>query len=64
MFTSVTISDRLASLGSFSDTSGKNRMQITDHRCEEKCAVFIERSPLAFALTDASGTIIEVNPTY
>lgn len=64
IFTNVMISEKPARLGFFIDTSERERMQSRIAESEEKYRMFIEKAPLAFALTGPSNTIIEVNRAY
>ena len=61
MFTNVNFSDKQELLGFFSDTTELDHMQLMVIESEEKCRTFIERSPLAFLLSDPAGLILEVN---
>ena len=62
--TQVELTDQRAFLAFYTDVSERNDMEAKLRESEEKYRTFIERAPLAFALTDPSGRIIEVNPQF
>jgi PAS domain S-box-containing protein len=64
LMTEVEISSRRAFLAFFTDMSDRFAMGSMLKESEEKYRTIIEQAPLAFALIDASGTIMEVNPRF
>lgn len=64
LMTEVEISSRKAFLAFFTDMSDRFAMGSMLKESEEKYRTIIEHSPLAFALTDPSGKIVEVNPRF
>ncbi|OPX62660.1 MAG: putative diguanylate cyclase [Methanomassiliicoccales archaeon PtaB.Bin215] len=64
LMTEVEISSRKAFLAFFTDMSDRFAMGSMLKESEEKYRTIIEHSPLAFALTDPSGKIVEANPRF
>ncbi|OPX64629.1 MAG: putative diguanylate cyclase [Methanomassiliicoccales archaeon PtaB.Bin134] len=64
LMTEVEISSRRAFLAFFTDMSDRFAMGSMLKESEERYRTIIENSPLAFALTDPSGKIVEVNPIF